>query len=504
MIKLLGIVVVALGFAFRLNTLAVVLCAGLVTGWVSGFTTNELMAMVGKFFVEQRTLTLPIILMVPVVGVLERHGLQERVAALIRKVSAASAGRVLWCYQALRGLSSMVGLNLGNHASMVRPLIAPMAEGAREAQGPLDESERKQIRTHAAAAENVGNFFSDDIVVAFGALLLIKGFFDTAGVVVTLRDIKLWSLPTAVWVLAGVACRIAASADHPRRWGSAAFWLILAVIFALGKQLPAAVTGYLVVALVVLAAARQVEPPVFRWPSETEREERSARHGNRLLGPVLLVPAVAVIAGFVLPVLTVSGKPLVPSGAVPLVAIGLGGVLAVFWSARLTLERPVVVLDEGGRLIQLIGWTLILPQLLAALGGIFAKAGVGDEIAHLVASALPVESPLVAVVAYCGGMALFTILLGNAYAAFPIMTLGVGLPFIVKAHGGDPAVMGALGMLSGYCGTLVTPMAANYNIVPVRLLELGSDFAVIRAQVPFAAVIWIFNAALMYLCVYRA
>jgi uncharacterized membrane protein len=100
-------------------------------------------------------------------------------------------------------------------------------------------------------------------------------------------------------------------------------------------------------------------------------------------------------------------------------------------------------------------------------------------------------------------MALFTILLGNAFAAFPIMTLGVGVPFIMQAHGGNPAIMGALGMLSGYCGTLLTPMAANFNLVPVRLLELRDDWAVIKAQAPFAAAIWIFNVALMALCVYR-
>ncbi|HRG57082.1 MAG TPA: DUF979 family protein, partial [Lacunisphaera sp.] len=97
----------------------------------------------------------------------------------------------------------------------------------------------------------------------------------------------------------------------------------------------------------------------------------------------------------------------------------------------------------------------------------------------------------------------FTVMMGNAFAAFPIMTLGVGLPFIVQANGGDAAIMGTLGMLSGYCGTLVTPMAANFNLVPVRLLELQDDWAVIKAQAPFAAAIWIFNVAVMYLCVYR-
>lgn len=124
-------------------------------------------------------------------------------------------------------------------------------------------------------------------------------------------------------------------------------------------------------------------------------------------------------------------------------------------------------------------------------------------IAKIVGDALPTSHPLVAVIAYCAGMALFTILMGNAFAAFPVITLGIGLPFIVNQHGGDPAIMGALGMLSGYCGTLVTPMAANFNLVPAILLELEDKNAVIKAQAPMAAAIWAFNVVAMYLSVYR-
>lgn len=227
MIKLVGILVVAVGFACRLNTLLVVVVAGLATGMVAGMSFHEVVEQFGRFFVENRFITLPVLLMVPVVGLLERHGLQERVAALIRRARAATAGRVLWLYQFLRGISSMIGLSIGNHASTVRPLIVPMAESAAlgaEGVKPLPSQSQAapaagaggagpgvegrgltpsqaEIRAHAAAAENVGNFFSDDIVVAIGALLLIKGFFDSVGVEVALQDIKLWSLPTALWVL---------------------------------------------------------------------------------------------------------------------------------------------------------------------------------------------------------------------------------------------------------------------------------------------------------------
>lgn len=207
MIKLLGLLLVAVGFALRINTLLVVVVAAIVSGLLAGFSLHEIVAMMGRLFVDNRVLTLPVILMVPVVGLLERHGLQEWVATRIRQARAATAGRVVGGYQLLRAATSMVGLNIGNHASMVRPLVVPMAEGAAARGGPLSDQDRAEIRAHAAASENAGNFFADDIVVAIGALLLVKAFFDTAGVEVSLANIQAWSLPTALWVVAVGAWR---------------------------------------------------------------------------------------------------------------------------------------------------------------------------------------------------------------------------------------------------------------------------------------------------------
>ena len=297
--------------------------------------------------------------------------------------------------------------------------------------------------------------------------------------------------------------RIAVEASHPKRWGSAAFWLLLGACVMLGKRIPTEVIGYVVLALTVLAATKQVAAPRFGDGDEEQLQERVTSLGGRLLWPLVLVPVVAVAGGFLFGKIELGGAVVALPAQASQVALGLGALLGLGVAFAVTRARPLAAVDEGGRLLQLISWTLILPQMLAALGGVFAKAGVGDEVARLVAAWLPVQHPFVAVVAYCAGMALFTIMMGNAFAAFPVMTLGVGLPFIVKAHGGDPAVMGALGMLSGYCGTLLTPMAANFNLVPVKLLELRSDTAVIRAQAPFAAAIWIFNVVVMYLCVYR-
>lgn len=305
-------------------------------------------------------------------------------------------------------------------------------------------------------------------------------------------------------LLVALAWRIAREPAHPRRWGSAAFWLLLGIVTVGGPRLPAEVVGYAVLAMTALVATKRVGAPGFAGGDPTVLARRAAALGPRLVRPVVLVPAVAILGGGLLGGVEVGGRVLVEPRHASQLALGLGCVLALGLALRTTRERPWAAVDEGGRLLQLIGWTLILPQMLAALGGIFARAGVGDEVAKLVAAALPVQHPLVAVLAYAGGMAVFTAMMGNAFAAFPVMTLGVGLPFVVQAHGGNPAVMGALGMLCGYCGTLLTPMAANFNLVPVRLLELRDDFAVIRAQVPFALALWVFNTALMYACVYPA
>jgi uncharacterized membrane protein len=202
MIKLIGIAIVAAGFALRLNPLLVVVAAGIATGLAAGLSLHEVMTLFGTYFVENRFMTLPVVLMLPVVGLLERHGLRERVASIIRRSAAATSGRVLFSYHALRAAASTVAVNIGNHASLVRPVIAPMAEGAAARGGAPSPRAAADIRAHAAASENLGNFFADDIFVAVGPVLLIKGVFDAAGVRTDLLAIAWWGAPTALWVLA--------------------------------------------------------------------------------------------------------------------------------------------------------------------------------------------------------------------------------------------------------------------------------------------------------------
>jgi uncharacterized membrane protein len=303
--------------------------------------------------------------------------------------------------------------------------------------------------------------------------------------------------------LAAMAVEVARDATHPHRVGSTVFWGLLAGAFIFGKQVPPVVVGYAVVAMAILAGARQVAPPVSAGRGGLDRGGEAKRLGNRLLHPVLLIPVGVVAGGYLLKELKLGDRRLADPGQATQIALGLTCLLALGWALRVTRARPVAALTEGSRLVQAMGWALVLPQLLASLGGVFAKAGVGDVVAGAVGAALPTHLPLVAVVAYCAGMAIFTVVMGNAFAAFPVITLGIGIPFIVQQHGGNPAIMGALGMLSGYCGTLVTPMAANFNLVPAILLELEDKHAVIKAQLPMAAAIWLFNVTLMYLCVYR-
>ncbi len=304
-------------------------------------------------------------------------------------------------------------------------------------------------------------------------------------------------------VLASVAARSLANQNHPRRWGTAGFWGLLAVIFLFGKYLPPVLVGWMMLVMVGLAAAKQVGTAVEPEVSEIERESSAQRLENKLFLPALLIPATAILGTLALDRIHWGGTWLLDHKQPTLAALGLGGLVALTAAMRVTRSSVAVPLREGGRLLHAIGWALLLPQLLAALGGVFSKAGVGVVVADLVGSVFPTHIPSVAVTVYCLGMAAFTMCMGNAFAAFPVITLGIGLPLIVQKHGGNPAIMAALGMLSGYCGTLLTPMAANFNIVPTMLLDIRDQNAVIKAQAPLAAVILLANILLMNLCVFR-
>jgi uncharacterized membrane protein len=237
--------------------------------------------------------------------------------------------------------------------------------------------------------------------------------------------------------------------------------------------------------------------------SDAERAAGAARFGNLLFLPALLIPALTLAGTLTLKGVHVGSVALVDPKQVTLVSLTFATIVALITAMAMLRPRIEAPIVEARRLLDTVGWAAVLPQMLAALGAVFAAAGVGQVIATVATRWIPLDQAVVAVVTYTVGMWLFTIVMGNAFAAFPVMTAGIGLPLIVGHFGGDPVVMAALGMLSGYCGTLMTPMAANYNIVPAALLELRDQNGVIRVQIPTGFALLAVNTVLMSIFVYR-
>ncbi len=206
---LLGVAVVVAGFVLKRNPLFVVVIAGLVSGIAAGMGVGDLLALIGSSFVSNRALLL-FVLTLPVIGLLEHHGLRERAQAWIAGFRSMTLARLLVSYLALRQVLSMFGLiDLAGHAQTVRPLLAPMSEAAAiEGDQPLDDADRERIRALAAATDNVGRFFGEDVFLAFGAVLLIQGFYERQGIHLEPLAIALWALPTAIAAFVIHAIRI--------------------------------------------------------------------------------------------------------------------------------------------------------------------------------------------------------------------------------------------------------------------------------------------------------
>jgi uncharacterized membrane protein len=275
------------------------------------------------------------------------------------------------------------------------------------------------------------------------------------------------------------------------RW-NAAFYGLVAFSLLAGDLLGDIANGALALGLAAIAGAgRMRRAPA---PDGEGRVAEAARHGNRLFLLALVIPATALIGTFAFK--AVPG--VVDPKQATLVALALGVVLALLVGMAWLRARPGTPFEEGRRLMDGIGWAAVLPQMLASLGAVFALAGVGEVVGGLVGSAIPAGSLFGAVLAYGLGMALFTIVMGNAFAAFPVMAAAIGIPILVRQFGGDPAVVAAIGMLAGFCGTLLTPMAANFNVVPAALLDLKDRNGVIRAQAPTALPLLAVNIGLIW------
>ena len=311
-----------------------------------------------------------------------------------------------------------------------------------------------------------------------------------------------------VYALAGllyaaVAVLSATDRSNRKRWMNAAFWGLFALSFLAGDRFSDFGNGLLVLAMVAIAGTVGLG---VGQPATTTAEQRKAlarKFGNLVFAPALAIPVVTVIVSVAAKYVFIGGRPLIDPAQSTLAGLGLASITAVLLCRVLLREHVRAAVDEGRRLMDLLGWAALLPQLLSALGAVFALAGVGAAVGTIASHAIPEGSRFAAVAAYTFGMALFTAVMGNAFAAFPVLTLGVGLPLIVTEFHGDPLAMSAIGMLSGFCGTLTTPMAANFNLVPAALLGLHNRYGVIAAQIPTAVLLLLINTGLMYLFVFR-
>jgi len=304
-------------------------------------------------------------------------------------------------------------------------------------------------------------------------------------------------------MMLGVAIVNARDRTNPRRFNNTAFWGIYAVTFLVGSHLPDVVSGFLVIAMVLVASIRGLGQGRKESTTREEREASARRWGNKLFVPALTIPLVTVLGTFLFKKITVNGSPVVDLKQVTVISLAIATLIAL--AVGMAMLRPPLLapIREARRLLDAVGWAAVLPQMLAALGALFAIAGVGNVVTGLAERWIPLDNASVVVVTYAVGMAIFTMIMGNAFAAFPVMTAGIGLPLIVQRFGGDPTIMAAIGMLSGFCGTLMTPMAANFNIVPTALLELPDENAVIKVQIPTALMLLVVNVLLMRFLVFR-
>jgi uncharacterized membrane protein len=292
-----------------------------------------------------------------------------------------------------------------------------------------------------------------------------------------------------------------------RRYAMAAFWLILGVPFAFGDAIlaaaregsawPAQAAGAGLIALGLLAAGSRLGGEPDGAEAAARRRLWADRLGNRLFWPALSIPLLTLLLFFGGGHLGWNGRTLLDPKALTLSALAIASLIALAGALRVTRAAPLQALAEGRRLIDALGWAVLLPMVLATLGGVFAATGVGGAVADLIGRVIPTDNRYACLLAFALGMVFFTVVMGNAFAAFPVMMAGIGLPLLIRQHSADPAILGAVGMLTGYCGTLLTPMAANFNIVPAVLLELPDQHAVIRAQAGTALPLMVFNVVLM-------
>ena len=269
--------------------------------------------------------------------------------------------------------------------------------------------------------------------------------------------------------------------------GTFIFWAVLGVVIALGRWLPALVSGILVVVMCLPAIFKKVKKGAVSAATKAETEAAYEKIGMKIFAPTLSIGVLAVICA-------ITGLGI---GLSALNGVAIGVLVSIILLMIMNKEnKPSTFLNDSERMLSTVGPLSMLPMLLACLGTVFTKAGVGDVISNLVSHIIPEGNVNAGIVVYAIGMMLFTMIMGNAYAAITVMTVGIGYPFVL-AHGANPVVIGMLALTCGFCGTLCTPMAANFNTVPVALLDMKKPMGVIKNQVPVAIIMLVVQIVMM-------
>lgn len=305
--------------------------------------------------------------------------------------------------------------------------------------------------------------------------------------------------PEFFYVLCGLVCFLTAfraRKNESAKLGTMLFWALTGIIFMFGKVLPSAVVGAMLIAMGCLTVTKQVKIGKFQESTPEFRKAASERIGTKIFVPAVTVGLIALILSFVKYDVVKDGvaTPTALNGAI---MTGVACVIALVLAVVICKPKLADTKEDTSRLLMQVGAACLLPQLLGALGSVFAEAGVGEVISGMISSVVPQGNIVVGVIIYIFGMVVFTMIMGNAFAAFTVITAGIGVPFVIS-QGGNPAIIGVLGMTAGYCGTLMTPMAANFNIVPCAVLETKDPkWSVIKAQIPMALLMIVVHIILM-------
>ena len=292
-----------------------------------------------------------------------------------------------------------------------------------------------------------------------------------------------WLIIGLITIYAGIKNLL--DKENPSRVGTAVFWCSFGIVCGFGTWLPAKVSGALVLIMCLPPIFKKVKIGKVDNPTKEHTEQQFKKIGMKIFIPAFSVAVCSLFFALF-------------SNMSSMVAITLGVVVAMILLIAYDSKqnKPVVFLNDSERFLGITGPLSMLPQLLGCLGGVFTAAGVGDVIAQLVEKVVPKGNVNVGIIIYAIGMVLFTMIMGNAFAAITVMTVGIGAPFVL-AYGANPVVIGMLALTCGYCGTLLTPMAANFNILPVAILNMKDRWGVIKNQVLVALVMLVFQICYM-------